>query len=141
MRCRSKACVCLGKRSVGFIKFLPVRGCSMSGVVEEIAFRNQRLHTTLDIRTGDAVREKSSALGELLSTDLVSPASQLPFKQLENQPLNVFGSRHRALRALSKKSSLPLGRGYNDTSPREVSGAGESLAGARLFSEGCPMPP
>ena len=30
MQCRSKFFACLGKRSAGFIKFLPVRGCSMS---------------------------------------------------------------------------------------------------------------
>ena len=79
-------------------------------VVAEIAFRNQRLHTALDVRTGEAVREKPPALGELLATELVPRAFELPLEQLENQPLDVFGNRHRSLRALSKKRTTASGK-------------------------------
>src|SRR5918912_1992387 len=74
----------------GQLEEVPIR----VGVVEEIAFVNQRLHTTLEVRTGDAVREKPPALRELLATDLAPHALQLPLKQLENHPLDMFCSRH-----------------------------------------------
>src|SRR5437870_4054100 len=65
--------------------------------MEEIPFDNQRLHATIDLLSGEAIREHKLALVEIVTANRIAHVFQLPLKQLKNDPLDCWVCCHGAL--------------------------------------------